>query len=505
MTDEDLAALDARAARSRRALASTTGAVEVPPWQPRRRDRWLLAVAVVVSIVLVGVVGVVTSGDRDIDSVEVAAGSGRYFAPTETLGLPVLRAVSGDEIPRPRSPLVVVYGDDPELRGAGVIVGSDRVDFPFEVVPGEGGEEVQVDGLPGLLTRAPGMDLVNLTWQPEEDLLVYITVRGFDPESVLALAADVVTDADGGAALEDPVPFGLEELTRGRADEVLPGPAGGGPQRNGSLLRYGREDGVGPQISVLAGPGDERVVDALRLVLPGAEDAEISGAEALIAPLRADGEDVMGWVVSWQPDDATVVSIIGVGLSRAEVSAVAESVRPIDASAFRALAESDDYDPADELPGLEPARTVIVRGTLADGDRWRLDAPEPESGAPIAVRFTWTSDGSSTGSEVQASSDGAPVVLATRATNVQPEHVYGFSSALVERLRWEAPDGGGGGLPLRDIGDPRGRYFVEPLPADVGTITLIAEDGDGVELGRFEMPPEATVESGMATTSTTAG
>lgn len=516
MTDEDLTTLDARAARSRRALASATTAVEVPPWRPRRRSvPRLLTIAAVVAVALVGAALVAIRGDRD-DGLDVAAGAGQYFAPTETLGLPLRYAIRGDDLPATESPHVAVYSADPDFSGPGLTVVAQGSPPPLaieDLEPGGDDERVVVNGSEGLLTHEPGSRLWNLTWEPEDGMLVYLAAQDMDRATVLDVASKVTINGDGEALLAAPEAFDLQEVIRGRMNEMFPGPAGGGFQRDGTMLRYGHQDGASGQLTLVASTGDERMMKAHRLVYPLAEDTEVNGAPALIAPIADVADPIPGesreeatsWVIVWQPDEETVLSIIGTDLTRADVTAVAESVRPISPDAFQRLADSDHFDPDAVLPGLEPSRLLVSRGELADGEPWRLEAHDVDSTDPVAITFTWAHDGSSTSSEIKASTPVDPLLLASRTTDVAPEHIYGFVAVTVDRLRWEAPDGGGGSLGLLRVGSNRVRYFVEALPEGVGPIVLIAEDRNGTELGRFDISPGQTIEPGMATTTTTSG
>ena len=503
MTDTGLEELDERAARARRSIERIAADLPAPAWHAHpKRSPLLLAAAAVIVMVVVGATLIMTTrggGDGDGD-VDLAAGGEAYHAPTETLGLPLLRAVRGDEVPAPGSGYTALYGADAGFRGPALAVTSQQVLQPIRLQAGEGEELVEVGGTRGLLRQEPDIGVAVLSWQPHEGVVLSLLAKDLDRAQVLAAAADVVVDEDRAPKLTDPGALGLDEVIRGRVSDIVPTGGGGAPGRRGTMLVYGAEDGTGQQVTVITGPGDRRSVDAIRLVNPGAEEVKIGSADGVAGPIAASGE-TFGWVIAWRASDGTVIRVMALDASRSEAMNVAESVRSITAEEFQALADSDGFEPDDELPGLEADQAVVTRGELADGSKWRLQARDPHAGGSIAVAFTWMHDQSSTSDGIEASSTAVPLLLVTRS-NTEPEHVYGFASSAVDRLWWEAPDGGGGEISLVDIGDGRGRYFAQPLPAGSGAITMFASDDAGTLMERTEVDRESTVEVGAPSATT---
>ena len=501
MTDSGLEELDERAATARRSIERIADDLPAPTWRLRQtRSRLLLAAAAVVAIVVVGAaLAIITRGDDD-GEVDLAAGGQAYYVPTETLGLPLLRAVRGDEIPAPGTGYVALYGADTAFRGPALAVMSQQMLPALDLQAGDGEELVDVDGTTGLLRQEPGTGFAVLSWQPKEGVLLTLLGKGLDRAQVLAAAADVVVGDDRTPTLGHPAALGLEEVAHGRSSDILSTAVGGVPGRRGTMLAYGSEDGTGPHVTVVTGPGDQLSVDAIRLTNPGAEDIKVGEADAVAGPISSTGE-TFGWVIGWSASDGTTISVMGLDASLEEVLRVARSVRPISADAFQSLADSDGFDPADELPGLEADQVTVIVGELADGTRWRLQARDPLAGGPVNVAFTWMHDQSSTSAGITASSPAAPLLLASRA-NTEPEHIYGFAASSVEVLWWEAPDGGGGQISLIDIGDPRGSYFEVPLPSDSGVVTLFASNHAGTLSERTQVDREATVEIGETTATT---
>lgn len=501
MTDTGLEELDERAARARRSIERIAADLPAPAWHAHpKRSPLLLAVAAVIVMVVVGATLLMTTrggGDGDVD---LAAGGEAYHAPTETLGLPLLRAVRGDEIPAPGSGYTALYGADAAFRGPALAVTSQQLLQSIQLQAGEGEELVDVGGTRGLLRQERDLGVAVLSWQPHEGVVLSLLAKDLDRAQVLAAAADVVVDEDRAPKLTDPGALGLDEVIRGRVSDIVPTGGGGAPGRRGTMLVYGAEDGTGPQVTVITGPGDRRSVDAIRLVNPGAEDVQIGSAQGVAGPIAADGK-TFGWVIAWPASDGTVIRVMALDASRDEVVRVAESVRSISAEEFQSLADSDGFEPDEELPGLEADQVVVTRGELADGSKWRLQARDPHAGGPIAVALTWMHDQSSTSEGIEASSTAVPLLLVTRSTT-EPEHVYGFAASAVDGLRWEASDGSGGLISLIDIGDARGRYFAQPLPSGSEAISLLASDAAGTLIERSQIDRESTVEVGAPSTTT---
>jgi hypothetical protein len=261
------------------------------------------------------------------------------YAPEETGGLPLLRAVTGEELGTPDPAYVVIYGEDNELRGDALLLVSALAEGPYELQadPEQHTQLVDINGNPGLLTDNPANDHITLSWQPSNDRQLTVIGQGLDAAQ-LATAARSVTGDLHSVSWPDPARFGLHEIVQGPSAELAPSAVAFEPVWGGAVVAYGRQDGRGPQLQLVTGGGEQLAVATARIQYEEAQDAIVTGHDAVVARLGPNAEDPIGWIVTWLQDDGAVIRVLGYGMSRATVVAAAESVHLISGEEFRDLA-----------------------------------------------------------------------------------------------------------------------------------------------------------------------
>jgi hypothetical protein len=305
----------------------------------------LVAAAVIVVAVAGGVVFATVSsngngGQRSDDTIphDVA-----LYAPDDTQGLPLARAVTGEQLGSPDPGFVVIYGEDDDLRGNTLLLLSARAEGHYG--PGDPDEHVRtvdINGDPGRLNDNAANDNLRLSWQPSNDRQVTLIGRGLDATQ-LVTAARAVTGDLRTAAVADPDRFGLHEIVQGPSAELAPEAMGFAPVWGGALVGYGRHDGQGAQLMVVTGAGEQLAVAVARILYEEAQDVTVTGHDAVVARMGSDPEDPFGWIVTWRQDDGAVIRVVGFGMTRDAAMTVAESVHLISGEEFRDLARRDSF------------------------------------------------------------------------------------------------------------------------------------------------------------------
>jgi hypothetical protein len=299
--------------------------------QMTRTRMVVLACALIVAAMTVVVI-VVSDGD-DVPKLRNVA----LYAPDDTAGLPLLRAVTGAELGVADDPgHLVVYGQDNELRGPAMTVSSVVAEGHFAVEPSTESNEqlVDINGVDGLLINDPSNGVITLSWQPVGVRLNAVNARGFTADEVLSAARAVTGNLDS-IELREPERFGLHAIVAGPANSFAGGPFQ--PGYGGAMLTYG-EAGRPEQLIVLTG-GEDFAVATMRLFYSDVRDITIGGDEGISAVLESNPDDPGGAIVSWREQDGAVIRVVGLNMPRETVEAVAETVHLISSDEFIDLAE----------------------------------------------------------------------------------------------------------------------------------------------------------------------
>ncbi len=509
--NEMLSRIDARGRAAAAGVHDTLADVPVPLFDPevhpvaldgaapRRwaRYRWM-SVAGIVALALVAAVTVLAvggDGDGDLaDQVGTVEPARRFVAGHLPEGFAVsevaadLGAPSSDRMSGP----LVLYGPDPSHPELAVVVTrfpeGDSDDEPE-------GEVVTLGDRRLVLTSATGMSIQAGAVEVDGRQLF---VLGKDRAAIEAVAATVEVGA-GDRPLVDAadLPDGWEELGQLTGLEAVSGPlvALRGSGAGVRMVTYGRdgEGKLGEDVLMVSSGADTPLdIAASRLFATDAEDVEVRGHPAVLAhiDLRQSGDDDHAaeadpgddepsepidvseptdlWTVSWEERPGEVVRVGGFGVSRDEVLAVAEDVRPVGDDEWAELERASLRAP---LRGTEGA-VELGEGTFSDGSTW-LAYVDPDGYG------SWEGEGPPVSGELPSDADGVPVEAEPR----MEVHTTASSSTGVGMASAGGPDTDPGpflsGITVEG-GDGTFAWVYGLVSAEVATVELVDPDGEVV-------------------------
>lgn len=383
----------------------------------------------------------------------------------------------------------------------------DRDDIDVEEVEvGDRTGYVRRDGvIPGVLLEVPvngdGGPVVNV-FGPDVDLDVLIaiaaatTVEGLDvtvgPEGLPSGWHSLDTDPEGLALISPMAAFLGATGARSTAAYYV--------------------DGAAEKTMIVN--SSERPASSLhsqRLFLESADTVQVRGHEAIVGRFPTGssnaGEGVTmswpeGWVVRWTERPGEMLSLSGLGLTREELLAAAETLQPVDATRWRELLEATalgDLHPMfhDGRPSVE-----LGRGRFADGTAWVLryfaggtdEGGGYEESVDLEVAVGGGSNTSHSYSAVGTAIDGEGNLVETPAPVFRSSSglekagrtfAYGLVRDDVDRIEVRSADGAAIGEVEVVRAEGQVAWVFEATP---DAATLVAFAADGTELGTDRVP-----------------
>lgn len=415
--------------------------VEVASTRPRSRPfdrRSLLAVASVAAVVAALVGAALWVGGRDdgdqTPAAQLTSDTIRPYLPTVLPDGLDLAGVA--ELGVPDSATAVpglgglhTYGpaaDDPRL---GVLVMAEPLDDEATAIQ-VGDRTARLHDL-GEAAFGPILELPTST-----DTGPYLWFLGPDltTDDLVTVAAgttlDGYTPVIEPAALPDgwerqgAVASGMEAISpiagmrAGASDHVLLA------QYEGTASGRALQVGVSSQVDL---------VDAQRLFLADPAEVEVRGHRAVVGRWNLGGDADEMWVTRWVERPGEVLTVSGIGLSRDEVLAAAESLEPVDPTRWAELLEATALGDLGRGP-IDGTGVELGRGEFDDGTAWvlRLSAPGSSGDAldgtleldVAIIGDSESSSGSMSSVGTAVDEDGNPVE--------QPDRVFGTMTTLAK-------------------------------------------------------------------------
>jgi hypothetical protein len=209
----------------------------------------------------------------------------------------------------------------------------------------------------------------------------------------------------------------------------------------------------------------------------GAEDLEVRGHPAVLGWSEEEGEPgedpSREWMVAWEERPGEIIRVAGAGVSREDVLAIAEDVRPVSDAEWDELARTAVLTPG-------PGEELVGTGAFSDGSPWALVVQDDgDGGSWTYLRSSVPADGSS--------SSGSGV---GQAVGPDGEPVETERPALSEVNR----EGGGGlawayGLLEPTSGAAVARVVVEDATGEVVAEAVLVGEGD-LRGWVVELPPD---------------
>lgn len=382
----------------------------------RRGRRWVAVLGVAAALLVVALGAALVSRTGDDDS-----------APADNVDTSSVRPFVAGWLPEGLSASMVSDGWDGPTSGSPLrltVVGPDEADHRIGLVVTESGTSIaeQVDEDPQLyrsIGSAGGRevfarddDIVSYAFDEGDRQVVLFTAPDVDQETVLAVAGAAEVDGtqvsvgdlpEGWAALgvvEDPFFSTRLSVGLGPDDHFVTYSERGAESSD--------ETTASTMAIVMATPGSSLDVGVARLFSHRnqAEDVVVRGHPAVLARTESGEEDPSipeEWVVAWEERPGEVVRVVGLGLSRDDVLAVAEDVRPASGSEWEDLARTAVLTPG-------PGEELIGSGEFSDGSPWALvvrDDGESEPWANLRMSVPGGDDAvSSSGIGTAISEDG---------------------------------------------------------------------------------------------------
>lgn len=340
----------------------------------------------------------------------------------------------------------------------------------------------------------------------------------------------VIDDGSEITVSDDALPPGWSLLGRDPAGFValFPYPATQAGTGSGFAVSYSNP-GEGT-ISIVATAGDANLASQVGLTDSPLEELTVRERPALLA-LSADGSatglgDTL--VLAWQEESGETIRVIGSGVTRDDLLAVAAGVEPV------GQAEWSDLEEASQLGELLPQTTglgdvgieEIAKGRFEDGTAWRLvafnqaDDPVAPPGTGRSIQLNVALPAVAGSSAFSSSASVRASGSAFSSVTTQQRSGRRFSASLVDdqvaSVELRRSDGT---VPARpEIIEGAGfRAWVSELPDE--PVTAVALDATGAELdtvplrdgtatpGVSEAPAPPTTSSGqdIPGTATTGG
>jgi hypothetical protein len=285
----------------------------------------------------------------------------------------------------------------------------------------------------------------------------------------------------------------------------------GGADGSGLIVTYrpGGEDITGagdentPVLAVVQRPGPASAVDLIR---GSSQDSETKTVRDRPAVLGRSDDEV---AVQWAEPGGHFVTVAGYRIAEDHVLRVAASLRPAGDGEVDALLGDHAAPEPGEFGDPPDGQVVVAEGETPTG-RWRVVADTAAPDGLEGLTIERVSDSSSMSGTASGMAEGGseepPVELVTD-TEEGVTIVYGLVHPDAAAVDYEAP-GVEGTIEVHEIdGWDRKVIAVDlsaALPEDpaaeaIGTVTLIARDTEGRELGRHQVvvdPEPAWPEDG---------
>lgn len=358
----------------------------------------------------------------------------------------------------------------PEAIASMLVTGFESITSP----PAEA-QPIDIAGHPGAV--ASGSDgQVAISWDAGDHIRGLASV-GLAPDELVQVAERSAGSHRGVAGVEGQVE-GMAEVGRSSLEDAGAG-IGATLTGDGASAVIYRSAVDGEPLIVSMAPGSPTAVHLLGILYPTAQLVSLRGTSGFLVE-HASGDHSVTWVEA----DSTVVKVSG-DVTRAELLATAEGLRAVTADRWRAMLQADS-----ELPDVRPTHTgggatdgVVIAGTTADGTGWLVRATSGGARDATALTLAYEAAGAASRSDkVDAASTlsafavrlDADSILLYGAVSEEVESVTTAISGSTARLRPNPPIGGS--FPVQ--------FVAGEFMTDEGEFVLIAEDRDGVEVGR---------------------
>ncbi len=536
--DQNLTDLDERGRAAAHDLRARAGRRPAPPFDPERaptvplatndsgrptsplRQPWLAAAAIVAVALLATGLWVGTRGDDNDDQADqVISGTIQPYLPTVVPDGMSLAGVAESDGEDPWGsqegwgPLLA-FGPVPDDPRIGVTVVRDGFSAEADGTPS--GRAVSVGDRTGYLAEddALGVPSVEVPANEEGDgpsLIVF--GPGADEETLVKVAAGTTVSGLVATVAPDALPSGWA-LLYSEPDGLMalsPLATVRGASSAKTMIGFYTEPLMERTLGVTStATKNDGLVYLQRLAMTSVETTTVRGHTAVLgtSSTHSDRGELWLWTVRWSERPGEVIAVEGIGMTRDEVIAAAESLEPVEPGRWNELVE------ATKLGDLQPDRSgdgpsvELGRGQFADGTAWVLRYRSQATGEDGSISgetldLTVALSGDSSSGESSsgfgtAIGEGGEVVEQPpevfRLVNTTEKVGRAFSAGLVSddvaRVEVRRADGtvvGDAEVIRAEVIRAEGVVaWVVELTADA--TTLVAFDADDTELATTEAP-----------------
>lgn len=233
-----------------------------------------------------------------------------------------------------------------------------------------------------------------------------------------------------------------------------------------------------------------------RLFLAGVETVRIRGHEAVLGHTDAGSAEVepgvtFSWIepyrsVQWMERPGEMITVAGLGLSREELVAAAESMEPVEPTRWRELVEAAELGDLEGESSYNAVRVELGRGRFSDGTAWVLRHRTDDDWLELSVALS----GGSTeerfaeiGSEISDSGSADDDEAFQSSSTLQRggrRFAYGWLRDDVTRVEVRRSDGSPGSDAEVVRAEGLVAWVVEVSP---DATELVAYADDGTEVG----------------------
>ena len=349
---------------------------------PRRPARLLLAAAAVIAVIAAGVVWSTSRGeDGQAPAGQVRSNLIRPYLPEpspEGMKLAGVADIDGSGTDLTGTDAeggpLITYGpaeNDPRL---GITVMANEMDLSG----GETSETVQIGEQTAVIHDDPAtgatMLAMALPGQPDGRTLMVI---GNDSgrELVIEVAGQATVEGVTASLDVGRLPDGWRQLGTDPGGLAGASPMyaarGGGAGRAHIATFMGPGGEADQMLNVTVAEADESSAFTQRLFLTDSEVTTVRGKTAVVGRLGSGADGFEAWTLLWVERPGEAISLVGTGMDRRSLEAIAETLQPVEDARWRELLESTKL--GDLLGWQDPGQSQeVARGEFADGTGWVL-------------------------------------------------------------------------------------------------------------------------------------